>query len=184
MIVPCESCQSTFQLDSSLVKSTGTKVRCSKCREVFRVYPPSMVNRRIHIRVKTQNLISYFSFDENGMLISHGMGIALDISKGGILLETPYPIESGLLVITATDKEKNFIEVKSNLIYSKKTSSGTYLSGVEFIGNDERVTKFITKLIKEFNFRRNNLFITLRKKDHYLNSQPIPNKPTSSEASH
>jgi hypothetical protein len=29
-----------------------------------------------------------------------------------MLLETPYPIESGLLVLTAADKDKNFVEVK------------------------------------------------------------------------
>jgi predicted Zn finger-like uncharacterized protein len=163
MKISCEACHFKYKLDSNLVKSTGTRVRCSKCGEVFRVYPPSKDNRRKYQRVKTQNLISYFSFDDSGKLISHGLGIALDVSKGGILLETPDPIESGLLVLTATDKDKNFVEVKSKLIYSKKTSIGTYYCGIEFIGIDERVTNFIAKLIKEYNFRGNNLFITLKK---------------------
>jgi predicted Zn finger-like uncharacterized protein len=164
MKISCESCHFKYKLDSNLVKSTGILVRCSKCGEVFKVYPPSKDNRRKYQRVKTQNLISYFSFDDNGKLISHGLGIALDVSKGGILLETPYPIESGLLVITATDKDKNFVEVESKLIYSKKTSIGTYLCGIEFLGIDERVINFITQLIKECNFRGNNLFIVLKKK--------------------
>ena len=101
MIVPCESCHSKFVLDSSLVKPTGTRVRCSKCLGVFNVFPPPVDNRRKTPRVKTQNLISYFTYNEIGKLISHGLGIALDISKGGILLETPYPMESGLLVLNA-----------------------------------------------------------------------------------
>ena len=164
MKISCEACHFNYKLDSNLVKSTGTRVRCSKCGKVFKVYPPSKGNQRKYPRVKTQNLISYFSFDDSGKLISHGLGIALDVSKGGILLETPYPIESGLLVLTATDKDKNFIEVKSKLIYSKKTSIGTYYCGIEFIGIDERVTNFIAKLIKEYKFRGNNLFIALKKK--------------------
>ena len=163
MKITCDTCHFKYKLDSNLVKSTGTRVRCSKCGEVFRVYPPSKDNRRKYQRVKTQNLISYFSFDDSGKLISHGLGIALDVSKGGILLETPDPIKSGLLVLTATDKDKNFVEVKSKLIYSKKTSIGTYYCGIEFIGIDERVINFIGKLIKEYNFRGNNLFITLKK---------------------
>ena len=169
MIVPCESCQSKFLLDSSLVKSTGTNVRCSNCRKVFKVYPPSAANRRKNPRVKTQNLISYFTYNENGSLISHGLGIALDISKGGILLETPYPMESGLLVLNATDRNKNSIEVKGKLIYSKPTSIGTYLCGIEFIGIDERVRNFIANLIKEYHFQGNNLFIALKKRSDYLN---------------
>jgi len=161
MKVPCESCQTTFLLDSSLVKPTGTKVRCSKCREVFKVYPPPVANRRKTPRVKTQNLISYFTYNENGILISHGLGIALDISKGGILLETPYSMEPGSLVLNATDRNKNPIEVKGNLISSKATS--------EFIGIDERVKNFIANLIKEYHFQGNNLFIALKKRSDYLN---------------
>jgi c-di-GMP-binding flagellar brake protein YcgR len=156
-------------LDSSLVKSTGTKVRCSNCREVFKVYPPSVVNRRKTPRVKTQNLISYFTYNENDKLISHGLGIALDISKGGILLETPYSMEPGLLVLNATDRNKNSIEVKGKLIYSKATSIGTFLCGIEFIGIDGRIRDFITKLIKEYHYQGNNLFIALKKRSHYLN---------------
>ena len=163
MRIVCESCHSEFKLDRNLVKPTGTLVRCSKCRAVFRVYPPDIVKRKKHPKVKTQNLIAYFAFDKHRKLISHGMGIALDISKSGILLETPYSIESGFMVLTATDRTKNHIDVKGRLIYSKKAPNGTYLCGIEFIGNDKRVTDFITKLIKEYNVQRNNISITLKK---------------------
>lgn len=39
MQIPCISCQSRFRLDSSLVKATGSLVRCSKCKYIFRVFP-------------------------------------------------------------------------------------------------------------------------------------------------
>ncbi len=40
MIVQCEECHSRFNLDESLLKEGGTKVRCSLCRNVFLAYPP------------------------------------------------------------------------------------------------------------------------------------------------
>ncbi len=40
MITTCGSCNTSFNLDETLVKPTGTKVRCSKCKHVFVVYPP------------------------------------------------------------------------------------------------------------------------------------------------
>ena len=40
MIIECEKCKSTFNLDESLVKAEGSKVRCSICKEVFLVSPP------------------------------------------------------------------------------------------------------------------------------------------------
>jgi len=179
MLIPCESCHSKFKFDNSLVKPNGTKVRCSKCQEVFRVYPPSAVDRRIHKRIKTQNLISYFAYNEKGELISHGLGVALDISKGGILLETPYLIESGLLVLTATNREKQFIEVEGNLKYTKASSNGTYLCGIEFVGNEERVKDFIINLIKVYNVKKINLFITLKEKFYRKNFLSNPHTHTS-----
>jgi hypothetical protein len=62
------------------------------------------------------------------------LGIAVDVSKGGILLETPYPIAKGLIVLAATDSVNELFEVKGKLMHSQKASTGTYLSGIEFPG--------------------------------------------------
>lgn len=180
MQIACQSCRFNFKLDSNAVKTTGTLVRCSKCHTVFRVYPPELARYRRHTRVKTQNLISYFAFNKHHRLISHGLGIAVDISKGGILLETPYTIESSYLVLTAIDKLKKIIEVQGRLIYSKKSPRGTFLCGIEFIGNDERVKDFITKLVLEYSVQRNNLFITLKKQLCGKNSPSNPGRPMPS----
>ncbi len=40
MIVQCENCKTKFNLDESLLKEDGSKVRCSVCGDVFVVYPP------------------------------------------------------------------------------------------------------------------------------------------------
>jgi predicted Zn finger-like uncharacterized protein len=42
MLVTCENCNAKFKLDDSLVKDSGSKVRCSKCRHVFTAYKPSV----------------------------------------------------------------------------------------------------------------------------------------------
>ena len=41
MIVHCEGCESGFHVDEHLIKPTGSKLRCSKCRHVFIAYPPA-----------------------------------------------------------------------------------------------------------------------------------------------
>ena len=47
MQIPCISCQSLFHLDSNLVQSTGSLVRCSKCEYIFIVYPPAFDNKPV-----------------------------------------------------------------------------------------------------------------------------------------
>jgi pilus assembly protein FimV len=41
MILTCEKCDTSFSFDENLIKPTGSKVRCSKCRNVFVVHPPA-----------------------------------------------------------------------------------------------------------------------------------------------
>ncbi len=43
MVIQCESCRTEFNLDESLLKEEGTKVRCSRCRHVFSAYPSAPV---------------------------------------------------------------------------------------------------------------------------------------------
>ena len=152
----CKSCQSSFQLDAGLVKLTGLNERCSKCQQIFKVLPPDSVNRRKHKRIETKNLISHVTIDEHGKVISQGLSKSVDISKGGILLETPHPIESGRISLMAVDLNNKFIEIVGELVYCTKIATGMYHSGIKFVDTNEQIAKFAVKLIKEYNHRKNN----------------------------
>ena len=39
MIITCGKCNTSYELDESLVKETGTQVRCANCQSVFTAYP-------------------------------------------------------------------------------------------------------------------------------------------------
>ena len=157
MQIQCKSCQSPTRIDVRLLKANGTNVKCSKWKHVFKILPSHVVNLRKHPRIKTSNLISHVTVDDHGKLISQGLGRALDISKGGILLETPHPIESGLVSLMAVDLNNSIIEIKGELVYCKKTASGIYHSGIKFVGTNEQVANFAIRLIKEYHYRKNNL---------------------------
>lgn len=44
MIIECEKCESKFSLDETLLKSEGSKVKCSKCKYVFTAYPRQQIS--------------------------------------------------------------------------------------------------------------------------------------------
>ena len=120
-----------------------------------------MTERRKFPRTKTRNLIAHLSVDHNGKMISQGLGKALDISKGGMLLETPYPIEAGLLSLMAVDKDNILFEIKAELVYCKNAAPGMFQAGIKFIGTELQVLNFVKRLIKEYNHRKNTLYIAL-----------------------
>ena len=39
MIITCEACNTSFNLDDKMLKATGSKVRCSVCSNVFTAFP-------------------------------------------------------------------------------------------------------------------------------------------------
>lgn len=38
MIVKCENCQTSFEVDSMLIKEEGSRVKCSRCEDIFMIY--------------------------------------------------------------------------------------------------------------------------------------------------
>ena len=54
MIITCEECDTSFNLEDSRLKPSGSKVRCSKCQRIFMVYPPvSAIEEEPHVKDKT-----------------------------------------------------------------------------------------------------------------------------------
>ena len=43
MIITCRECDSRFVLDDKLIKPAGSKVRCSSCKHVFKVFPETEI---------------------------------------------------------------------------------------------------------------------------------------------
>ncbi len=44
MIITCQECESSFNINDEMIKETGSKVKCSKCENVFVVYPPAVAD--------------------------------------------------------------------------------------------------------------------------------------------
>jgi len=117
------------------------------------------VNRRKHVRVKTDNLIAHETIGKDGKVVSRSMGKALNVSRSGLLLETSYPIVAEGISLMAADLDDNLIEMKGRPIYCRETYTGMYQTGISFIGTEEDTAKFAVKLIKLFHHRKHNLIM-------------------------
>ena len=116
-------------------------------------------NRRQHVRIKTDNLISHEATGRDGQVISRSMGKALNVSRSGILLETSYPIVAEGISLMAVDLNDKLIEMRGRPIYCRETDTGMYQTGISFIGTEEDTARFAVKLIKLFHYRKHNLIM-------------------------
>jgi hypothetical protein len=117
--------------------------------------------KRKHARINTVNLVSYICLDADGNELKKGMGKTLNISQGGVLLETHIPIKSEFILLMAIDLEDNLIEIKGQIAYSRPAQSGMYQTGIRFLGPDSDQKKIISVFIKSY-FKRKNRGATLK----------------------
>ncbi len=114
----------------------------------------SIINKRKNPRVKTSNGVSYVCIDENGNEIEQGMGKTIDISLGGILLETSVRIESKYILLATIDLKGNLIEIRGKVAYSRRIEPREFLNGIQFLETPERQIKIIAEFIKVHHYRQ------------------------------
>ena len=93
--------------------------------------------------------------DENGCIVQQNMGVALDISQGGILIETADSIFSKYVTLISVDLRENMIEIKGKVAYCKKNKSGKYRTGISFEGTPAQNIHFAKGLIKSYHYNKN-----------------------------
>lgn len=107
-------------------------------------------DRRQHPRFKSLNLLSYVLIDDGNDAIQQGMGRTLDVSEGGILLETHAPIDPRYTVSLKIGLRDDVANIRGNVVYTRKSQRGRIESGIAFKGPDEPQLKILRKYIKAF----------------------------------
>ena len=110
-----------------------------------------VLEKRKHSRTKTKNLLSYVGIDDRGNEKEQGKGNALNISIGGILIETPNLIASNdILLTTITNTKDKTNKISGKVVYRWAEDSGLFQTGIQFIEDSEETRSFIINLIKEY----------------------------------
>ena len=98
-------------------------------------------------RIQSSNLISYVSRDENDQEIMQGMGRTLNVSEGGILLETHVPIDPHHVVTLTIALEDELMEFKGMVVHSMKRKQGGFTSGIKFMEMNEEKRQFLGQYV-------------------------------------
>ncbi|MGD8961217.1 MAG: PilZ domain-containing protein, partial [Desulfobacterales bacterium] len=82
------------------------------------------LDRRKFPRIKVCNPVAYDFMDKNGVLCEQNMGIALDISQNGILLETAQMIQQKNIYLVFVDLEDSMTRIIGRVVFSVKNKDG------------------------------------------------------------
>jgi c-di-GMP-binding flagellar brake protein YcgR len=112
-------------------------------------------NRRKGPRVKSPNLLVYLCIDEEKNKIIQGMGRTLNVSEGGILLETHVPIDPRHTLLLTIAMEEDLMHFKGRIAHSREREDGKFEFGVEFLEMDEQKRRFLNQYMIIFNGQEN-----------------------------
>lgn len=107
-------------------------------------------DKRKDPRISSTNLIFYVSVDEQGQAVTQGMGRTLNVSEGGILLETHAPLHPIRLVTVTIAMEDELMEFKGRVAHATKRGDETYATGIEFMDMNEEQRRHLGQYILLF----------------------------------
>lgn len=111
---------------------------------------------RRHPRIEAVNSVGYALFDDTGKRITTGKGQTLNLSQSGTLLKTRDPIQGVFVVLVTIDLEGKQVKVRGRVRHTKRDeSSGSYLTGVEFIGPRDEQLQAIVSFVKAYQHKKN-----------------------------
>ncbi len=108
------------------------------------------MDNRQYKRFDSNNLLSYVCLDMNDKVVQQGMGKTLDVSEGGLLLETHVEIESEYDILLSIGFEDNMADIKGNIIYSRQRDDKMIESGIKFLNVTAEGLVVLKEFIKKF----------------------------------
>ena len=110
--------------------------------------------QRKHERIDSLHLLNYIAFDKNGEVVLQGMGRTLNVSQGGILLETHLSIPTDHQISLSIGLEDEMIDIKGKIVYSREGKNQKYESGIEFFEINEDSMRVLNKYVVAFREQR------------------------------
>ena len=104
--------------------------------------------RRKYERKDSLNLIDYVVLGPEGKPISRRMGRTLNVSEGGILLETHHPLKRGQSVVITIALDEDIVEINGHVVYIKACEEKLFSSGIEFAEIDKEGERVVKKYIE------------------------------------
>jgi hypothetical protein len=111
-----------------------------------------MNNKRKYPRVNVYVLASYDCYNDDGEIFDQKLGVILDVSVGGLLIETDDIIEANYVKIVFVNHENKVLSIVGSVVHSRKNADGKAKTGLCFHGTDAENIKLVTNLIRTYHY--------------------------------
>jgi len=110
----------------------------------------TFIERRKHPRVEISNLIAYNCKDDQGNPVKAGSGKAINISLGGILMETGDPLEWEDILQLTVDVQDRWVGIQGKVVYCHADEFEKYRTGIQFLETNDNIHSFVMNLLQTY----------------------------------
>ena len=107
-------------------------------------------DKRHYSRFNSLNLLSYVCIDKTDQIVAQGIGRTLNVSEGGILLETHIQIDTKCKMLLTIGFEEDLADIEGKIAHSNPREGGMFESGIHFLEINEKASRVLKKYIKAF----------------------------------
>ena len=107
------------------------------------------MERRRHLRASIERQVYFICVGADGRESAEDIGVAVDLSAGGMKLESTRPINTMEVRIIASSADKQPIETRGSVIYSMQVGEGRYHTGIFFPGGSNAASRFVEHLMQD-----------------------------------
>ncbi len=112
------------------------------------------MEKRKNPRIDALSLVSYTLMDDDGRALGRGMGRTLNISDGGILLETHAPVDPFDILGLDIGLRDNMVNIMGRAIYNKSETTDTYEIGVRFLETGSRQLRILSNFVNVYHAQK------------------------------
>ena len=109
-----------------------------------------MQNQRKYPRINVYVPVSYDCYDDEGEIFERKIGVALDVSLGGILIESYDIVDANYVKVVFVNNDNKLLSIVGSVVHSTKIEKGKARTGFCFHGKDSESIEFITNLIRTY----------------------------------
>lgn len=104
--------------------------------------------KRIYPRINCFKPVKIKCIDSDGQIAKVLTAVILDISKGGVNIESPVEVENKFIIISTVDMNHKTYGIRGKIVWSDKNDSDGFLLGIKFDAPESSCIKFIGAVIR------------------------------------
>jgi predicted Zn finger-like uncharacterized protein len=175
MIIECINCSIKFNLNEHILDPNGSKVRCTKCGQIFRAFPTYLdrykqslptenemntkevnnhktdtppTEQKINQSIKVSVPASCISTDANGNSLDFNIGRITDVSQENISIEIFCNSSFEFISISFITLDDKEIQIKGKVVRTKINALGKRKIELSLVGTPSEIADFVSQLVR------------------------------------